>query len=70
VILTFDEDFTDQRSVPIGFQAGIIRLRIWPTTSEETQDALDRLLGEIPAAEFARALAIIDRERIRIRQGQ
>jgi len=70
VILTFDEDVTDQRSVPIDFHAGIIRLRIWPTTSEETQDALDQLLGEIPAAEFARALAIIDRERIRIRQGQ
>ena len=70
VILTFDEDFADQRSFPIGSHAGIIRLRVWPTTIEETQDALERLLGEVSDAELSRALVIIDRETIRIRRGQ
>ncbi len=70
MIITFDEDFADQRTFPIGFHAGIIRLRVWPTTIEETQDALERLLVEVPDAELARALVIIDREAIRVRRGQ
>jgi predicted nuclease of predicted toxin-antitoxin system len=70
VILTFDEDFADQRSFPIGSHAGIIRLRVWPTSIEETQHALDRLLDTISDTELARALVIIDRETIRIRRGQ
>lgn len=70
MILTCDEDFADQRSFPIGSHAGIIRLRVWPTTIEETQAALERLLEEVPDAELARALVIIDRETIRVRLGQ
>ncbi|ULA63228.1 MAG: hypothetical protein LZF86_100228 [Nitrospira sp.] len=68
LIITFDEDFADQRTFPVGFHAGIIRLRVWPTTIEETQTALARLLTEIPDTELARALVIIDREAIRIRR--
>jgi predicted nuclease of predicted toxin-antitoxin system len=70
LIVTFDEDFADQRTFPLGVHAGIIRLRVWPTTIEETQRALERLLGEVPDAELARALVIIDREAIRVRRGQ
>lgn len=69
LIMTFDEDFADQRAFPLGSHAGIIRLRVWPTTIEETQRALDRLLAEVPDAELARALVIIDREAIRVRRG-
>jgi predicted nuclease of predicted toxin-antitoxin system len=69
LIITFDEDFADQRTFPLGSHSGIIRLRIWPTTIEETQRALDRLLAEVPDAELARALVIIDREAIRVRRG-
>jgi len=70
IIITFDEDFADQRSFPVGSHAGIIRLRVWPTTIEETQEALHRLLGEIPDAELARALVIVDRDAIRIRRNR
>lgn len=70
MIVTFDEDFADQRSFPIGSHAGIIRLRVWPTTIEETQNALERLLAEVPDAELARALIIIDRETMRVRRSQ
>jgi predicted nuclease of predicted toxin-antitoxin system len=69
LIITFDEDFADQRTFPLGSHWGIIRLRIWPTTIEETQLALDRLLTEVPDEELARALVIIDREAIRVRRG-
>lgn len=70
VIITFDEDFADQRSFPVGSHAGIIRLRVWPTTIEETQEALQRLLGEIPDVELTRALVIVDRDAIRIRRNR
>ena len=70
VIVTFDEDFADQQSFPIGSHAGIIRLRVWPTTVEETQQALARLLAEISDTELAHALVIVDREAIRIRRSR
>ena len=43
VIVTFDEDFADRRSFPVETHFGIIRLRVWPTTAEETIAALRRL---------------------------
>lgn len=70
VIITFDEDFADQRLFPLGSHAGIIRLRVWPTTIEETQEALARLLAAVLDAELAGALVIIDREAIRGRRGR
>ena len=69
IIVTFDEDFADQRSFPVGMHFGVIRLRVWPTTIEETQRALDRLLGEVEEAELRGALVIVGETRIRIRPG-
>lgn len=70
LVLTFDEDFADQRSFPVGNHSGIVRLRIWPTTIEETQRAIDRLLKEVTDRELSRALVIVDRTHIRIRGGE
>ncbi|GJL52798.1 DUF5615 family PIN-like protein [Candidatus Nitrospira salsa] len=67
IIVTFDEDFADQRSFPVGTHPGIIRLRIWPTTAEETQKALKRLLTKVPDSELRESLVIIDRVNIRMR---
>ena len=67
VIITFDEDFADQRSFPVGKHQGVVRLRIWPTTIEEIQSALERLLAEVTDEELTGALVIIDRTRIRVR---
>lgn len=69
VIVTFDEDFADRRSFPLGKHYGIIRLRIWPTTVEETQLALERLLREVSDQELCHALVIVGRTRIRVRPG-
>jgi predicted nuclease of predicted toxin-antitoxin system len=37
VIIRFDEDFADTRMYPAGTHAGVIRLRLWPTTNEEVK---------------------------------
>lgn len=67
VIVTFDEDFADGRSFPAQRHHGIVRLRVWPTTVEETQQALERLVGEVTEDELTHSLIIVDRSRIRVR---
>lgn len=69
IIITFDEDFADRRSFPVGGHYGVVRLRVWPTTIEETQDALERLLGEVSISELSGALVIVGPTRIRVRPG-
>lgn len=68
IVITFDEDFADARMYPVGAHAGIIRLRVWPTTSEETERALSRLLGQIPDDDLRGSLVIVDRNGIRLRR--
>jgi predicted nuclease of predicted toxin-antitoxin system len=68
VIVTFDEDFADARMFPLGSHAGVVRLRVWPTTIEETEAALHRLLTQVPEAELAGSLVIIDLQKIRLRR--
>lgn len=66
-VATFDEDFADRRSFPVGDHCGIVRLRVWPTTAEETIAALQRLLEQVSVDELRGALVIVDRSRIRVR---
>jgi predicted nuclease of predicted toxin-antitoxin system len=68
VVITFDEDFADSRWFTVKSHHGIIRLRIWPTTIEETQSALGRLLDQVPEEELEGALIIIGKQHIRIRR--
>lgn len=68
MVVSYDEDFADTRSFPLGTHHGIVRLRVWPTTVEETQSALDRLLTQVPSADLRGSLIIIDREKIRLRR--
>ena len=68
LIITFDASFADGRSFPVADHHGIIRLRVWPTTVEETNRALDRLFQETDESELEGALVIVGRHRIRIRR--
>ncbi len=68
VVITFDEDFADTRMYPAGTHAGVIRLRLWPTTNEEVENALGRLLESTPDEWISGSLIVIDRQRIRIRR--
>jgi predicted nuclease of predicted toxin-antitoxin system len=69
IVITFDEDFADTRMYPAGTHAGVIRLRVWPTTIEQIEAALDRLLNSIEDDRLPGSLIIIDGQRIRIRRG-
>lgn len=67
-IVTYDEDFGDIRFFELGAHSGIIRLRVWPTTVEETTSALNRMINAIDEDDVAGSLITIDRSRIRIRR--
>jgi predicted nuclease of predicted toxin-antitoxin system len=68
VIATYDEDFADARMYPLGRHCGIIRLRVWPTTIENTRRALTRLLASAPCEDWRGSLIIIDNHKIRLRR--
>ena len=68
VVITYDEDFADARSFPLGSHHGIVRLRVWPTTVEATHSALDRLLSKVPTEELVGSLVIVDNQKIRLRR--
>ena len=70
IVVTYDEDFADARLFPLGSHHGIIRLRVWPTTVEETRKALDRLIAQVPKSELPGSLVIIDPAKIRLRQAR
>lgn len=67
-ILTFDEDFADRRAFSVSDHFGITRLRVWPTTVEEVQNDMSRLIASIDIAELRNSLVIIDKKKIRIRR--
>jgi predicted nuclease of predicted toxin-antitoxin system len=68
IIVTYDEDFADARFYPLGEHHGIIRLRVWPTTIEQTKSAMDRLITDVPFKTWRNSLIIIDNSKIRVRK--
>ena len=68
IIVTYDEDFADARYYPLGQHHGIIRLRVWPTTIEQTQSAMIRLIADVSPPTWSNCLIIIDNNKIRVRK--
>lgn len=68
IVITFDEDFADARMYPVGSHCGVIRLRVWPTTVDRTQEALSRLLDQVHDEDLSGSLIIVDDRRIRVRR--
>jgi predicted nuclease of predicted toxin-antitoxin system len=68
IIVTYDEDFADARFYPLGHHHGIVRLRVWPTTIEQTQKALERLIANLSPSNWRDCLIIIDNQKIRVRK--
>ena len=68
IIVTYDEDFADSRFYPLGSRHGVIRLRVWPTTVEKTQNAMERLIADLSPSNWRDCLIIIDNRKIRIRK--
>lgn len=68
IVITFDEDFADARMYPAGSHAGVVRLRVWPTTIENTERALVRLFDSVGEEDLQGSLVIIDEAKIRVRR--
>jgi predicted nuclease of predicted toxin-antitoxin system len=68
IVITFDEDFADARMYPVGSHAGVVRLRVWPTTIENTEAALSRLFDSVHDDALHGSLVIVDQTRIRVRR--
>jgi predicted nuclease of predicted toxin-antitoxin system len=68
IVVTFDEDFADQRMLAGRAHCGVVRLRVWPTTVEQSQAALARLLEAVADEDLPGALVIVDNKRIRVRR--
>ncbi len=66
MIVTYDEDFADQRLFPVEHHYGIVRLRVQPATAEVTCAALERLFSSYKAEDLVGKLVIIQPSRIRI----
>ncbi|MCS7066399.1 MAG: DUF5615 family PIN-like protein [Fimbriimonadales bacterium] len=67
VIITSDEDFADVRVYPPTSHCGVVRLRVWPTTVEVIQEAIQRWLRYIGNDSPAGRLFIVGRRTIRER---
>jgi len=68
IVFTFDEDFADVRMYPAGSHVGVVRLRVWPTTVENTETALARLFDSLADADLPGSLVIVDQTKIRVRR--
>ena len=68
IVITFDEDFADARMYPAGSHAGVIRLRVWPTTIENTEAALSSLFDSVAEEDLQGSLVIVDEAKIRVRR--
>ena len=68
IVITFDEDFAEAKMFPAGTHAGVIRLRVWPTTVEAAEAGLNRMLDTIEDSALTGSLVIIDRARARVRR--
>ncbi|MBW2067243.1 MAG: DUF5615 family PIN-like protein [Deltaproteobacteria bacterium] len=68
IIVTYDEDFANSRFYPMGEHNGVVRLRVWPTTIEETQKAMQRLMDTYAPNAWSNCLIIIDNQKIRVRK--
>ncbi len=68
IIVTYDEAFADSRFYPLGHHHGVVRLRVWPTTIERTQNAMERLITDLSPTQWYGCLIIIDNNKIRVRK--
>ena len=68
IIISFDYDFGDQRLFPLGTHAGIVRLRVRPTTRESARRAISRLLESVAEDDLGGNLVVIDAAGIRVRR--
>ncbi len=65
VIVTYDEDFQNPLVIPNIPGYGVVRLNVYPTGFNQTQQALKRLLQSYPVATWEKASIVVDSNKIR-----
>ena len=65
VIITYDEDFQNPLVIPDIPGYGVIRLNVYPTGLQQTQDALQRLIETYPIETWEKASIVVDAHKIR-----
>lgn len=65
IIITYDDDFQNPLVIPAAPGYGVIRLNIYPTGIQQTQNALSRLLLAHPVETWEKASIVIDQNKIR-----
>lgn len=68
IIITFNFDFSDIRSLQPGTNPGIIFLRIEPQTMEIVHPILKHLFSTIKWSELKNALTVVTNSKIRVRK--
>lgn len=65
VIVTYDEDFQNPLVIPNIPGYGVVRLNVYPTGFNQTQQALKRLLQSYPVETWEKASIVVDPQKIR-----
>jgi len=68
ILITYDSDFGDLRTFPLGEHFGIIYLRVWPPSVAATNEAISRAFEAYSWPEITGNLVIVDSHKIRIRK--
>lgn len=65
VIITYDEDFQNPLVIPNIPGFGVVRLNVYPTGLQQTEQALQRLLESYPVETWEKASIVVDAHKIR-----
>ena len=65
LVITYDAKFADGRVFSVPAHYGIIRLRVWPTTLENAENALERLFEEFQDEQLPGSVIIVRNSAIR-----
>lgn len=69
ILVTYDTDFADIRTYPIGTHCGIIVFRLDDQRWSSLKEIVDKLMQRDDLKRLNHGLAIIDENKIRIRSG-
>jgi predicted nuclease of predicted toxin-antitoxin system len=67
VLVTLDADFANVMRFPPEQTLGILRLKVHPATEDRIREALHRALVFLQNIDIAGRLAVVDKDKIRIR---
>lgn len=67
ILISLDADFADVKRFPPEHTPGIVRLKVHPPTEDRIRQAIRRVLLLLHNIDLTGRLAVVDREKIRIR---